>query len=86
LLGKGRQKTHEYLFWQEGKRAVRMGQWKGIGMPGDVKLYDLSRDIGEKNDLATQYPDIAKQISDIMAEAWVTPRSQQDDGRYPAPR
>jgi len=21
-----------------------------------------------------------------MAEAWVTPRSQQDDGRYPAPR
>jgi arylsulfatase A len=86
LLGKGRQKTHEYLFWQEGKRAVRMGKWKGIGMPGDVKLYDLSRDIGEKNDLAAQYPDIAKQISDIMDEAWVTPRSQQDDGRYPAPR
>jgi hypothetical protein len=25
-------------------------------------------------------------IGDIMAEAWVTPRSQQDDGRYPAPR
>jgi arylsulfatase A-like enzyme len=86
LLGKGRQETHKYLFWQEGKRAVRMGHWKGIGMPGAVKLYDLRKDIGEKNDLAEQHPDIAKQIGDIMAEAWVDPRSQQDDGRYPAPR
>ncbi len=95
LLGKGRQETHKYLFWQhiEGNidlsrevRAVRMGHWKGIGMPGAVKLYDLSTDIGEKHDLAAQHPDIAKQIGDFMAEAWVAPRSQQDDGRYPAPR
>lgn len=82
LLGKGKQKTHKYLFWQEGGRAVRMGQWKGIGMPGAVKLYDLSKDIAEKKDLAAQHPDIAKQISDFMAEAWIEPRSQQDDGKY----
>ncbi len=86
LLGKGKQETHKYLFWQEGALAVRMGQWKGIGMPGAVKLYDLSTDIGEKNDLAEQHPDIARQIGDFMAEARVAPRSQQDDCRYPAPR
>ncbi len=86
LLGKGKQETHKYLLWQEGARAVRMGHWKGIGMPGAVKLYDLSTDIGEQHDLAAQHPDIAKQIGDFMAEAWGAPCSQQDDGRYPAPR
>lgn len=87
LLGVGKQEKHKYLFWEEGGgRAVRMGYWKGIGKQGAVRLYDLSKDIGEKNDLAAQHPDIAKQIGDIMVEAWVEPRSQQDDGRYPAPR
>ena len=59
-----------------------MGKWKGIGRPGSVKLYDLSNDIGESNDLAAQHPDIAKKIGEIMAKAWVEPRRQTDDGKY----
>ncbi len=87
LLGEGQQETHPYLFWNHGNEsAVRMGHWKGIGNPGALQLYDLSTDIGEQYDLAAQHPDIARQIGDFMAEAWVAPRSQQDDGRYPAPR
>ena len=82
LLGQGKQEKHEYLFWQAGARAVRMGKWKGIGQPGKVKLYDLSKDIGEKNDLAAQYPEIAKKLGQFMADAWVEPRSQKDDGKY----
>ncbi len=82
LLGKGTQKKHEYLFWQSGARAVRMGKWKGIGQPDKVKLYDLSKDISEKNDLAAQYPDIARKLGQFMADAWVEPRSQKDDGKY----
>jgi hypothetical protein len=49
IARQGRQETHKYIFWQESKRAVRMDHWKGIGMPGVVKLYDLSKDFGEKN-------------------------------------
>ena len=82
LLGQGKQEMHEYLFWQAGARAVRMGTWKGIGQPDKVKLYDLSKDIGEKTDLAAQYPEIAKKLGQFMADAWVEPRSQKDDGKY----
>jgi len=91
LLDDRRQKTREYLYWaigskQPGKQAVRMGAWKGIGTAGGVKLYDLSTDIGEENDLAEKHPDIARKIRDIMAKAWVAPRSQQDDGKYTGER
>jgi arylsulfatase A-like enzyme len=82
LLGRGEQKRHEYLFWQAGARAVRMGKWKGIGKGGKVSLYDLSKDIGEKNDLAAQHPEIAAKLGRFMEEAWREPRSQKDDGKY----
>jgi arylsulfatase A-like enzyme len=65
-----------------GKRAIRMGKWKGLGMPGQIALYDLSNDISEENDLAAQHPDIVKQLSDYMSAAEQPPRSQQDDGKY----
>jgi arylsulfatase A-like enzyme len=87
LLATGQQKEHEYLYWaigdkQPGTQAVRMGRWKGIGGADGVKLYDLSVDVGEEHDLAAEHPDIAKKMRDIMAKAWVAPRSQQDDGKY----
>lgn len=82
LLGAGQQKKHEYLFWESRKRAVRAGKWKGIGSPGEVALYDLSNDIGENTDLAEKYPDIAAKLGRFMAEAWIEPRSQKDDGKY----
>jgi hypothetical protein len=82
LLGRGEQKKHEYLFWQAGKRAVRMGKWKGIGMPGKVALYDLEKDIGEKKDLSAEFPEIAAKLGKFMEEAWTDPRSQKDDGKY----
>ena len=82
LLAQGTQKRHEYLFWHSGQYAVRMGKWKGIGKPPKVRLYDLEKDIGEKNDLAAQHPEIAKKLSDIMAGAVTPPRSQKDDGKY----
>ena len=82
LLGRGEQKKHEYLFWVFGARAVRMGQWKAIGYHNRLKLYDLSKDIGEENDLAAEHPEIAKRMGKIMLEAHEEPRSQKDDGKY----
>jgi arylsulfatase A len=85
LLGQGAQKKHEFLFWSSGVHAVRMGKWKGIGGgrgKKGLRLYDLSKDIGEENDIAVQHPDIAKKITEIMEKEWVAPRKQTDDGKY----
>lgn len=81
LLGSGEQKQHEYLFW---KGAIRMGNWKGLGSPGKLKLYDLAKDVGEQNDLAAEHPELVNKLSAFMEQAWTEPRSQTDDGVYGA--
>ena len=85
LLGTGTQKRHEYLFWQHGNaRAARMGKWKAIrkGKTGaKVELYDLTKDIGEKNNLAEQHPDIARKMGRILDEAYAEPRPQREPKR-----
>lgn len=77
LLGRDGQKKHEFLYWEfpsyGGQQAVRLGDWKGVRQAlakGAVKteLYNLSRDIGERNDVAAQQPAVVEQIERIMAE------------------
>jgi arylsulfatase A-like enzyme len=53
------------LFWLYGesrgkKSAVRSGNWKAIqnGEDAPWELYDLSKDIGEENDLAAEKPEL----------------------------
>ncbi|RIJ50858.1 N-acetylgalactosamine-6-sulfatase [Maribellus luteus] len=75
LLG-AEQPEHPYLYWEYpeygGQQAVRIGNWKGIRKDiiktGNLKLelYDLSNDIQELNDVASEHPDIIKQMEDIM--------------------
>ena len=88
------QQPHEYLFWEHsGTRAARMGKWKAIlgkggkkgkgrkkdaPGPGGLRLYDLSKDIGEKNDVAARHPDIAAKMAKILAEAWRPPRAERE--------
>ena len=79
LMGKEKQERHEYLFWSG---AVRMENWKVVGKPGKLSLYDLSNDIGEKNDLAEKHPDIVAKLTGIMRKAWAEPRSQESEGTY----
>lgn len=77
LWGK-EQKEHDYLYWefheQNGKQAVRLNNYKGIRLNMDtnplapVELYDLSTDIGEVNDIASEHPEIVKEIETIMEE------------------
>ena len=74
LLGK-KQKEHTYLYWEffenSGEQAVRMGKWKGIRSnikKGNMKiaLFDLENDITEQKDVSIQYPNIVKQMEQIM--------------------
>lgn len=71
LLGRNtKQKKHEYLYWEHLKKmqAVRLGDWKAVRLtPGsDIELYNLAQDLGEKNNVAAQNPDILSRIEEIM--------------------
>ncbi len=78
LLGK-KQPAHKYLYWefyeQHGKQGVRMGDWKGIRLNvsrdrnAPIELYNLKDDLGEKNNVAPEHPDIVAKIVQIMDEA-----------------
>lgn len=74
------------LYWDYGHnrrfydQAVRLGDWKGIRLGKNehrFELYDLSEDIGETKDLASEHPEIVEKITAVMDSA-VTPNS-----RYP---
>ncbi len=73
LIGEGEQAEHEFLYWEfyegESAQAVRMGSWKGVRKPmfsGQIELYDLSRDPGEKYNIARSAPKVVEAIEAIM--------------------
>jgi arylsulfatase A-like enzyme len=67
------------LYWEFHERgfaqAVRWRNWKAVrpkngGIRGaPVELYDLSEDLGERNDLAARRPDIAARMIRLIDEA-----------------
>ena len=61
-------------------QAVRMGNWKAVRpKPGaPLELYDLSKDIAEKNDVAARFPNIVKKMEAICRTARQAPRPQKD--------
>jgi arylsulfatase A len=85
LLGR-RQKRHEYLYWEFFERgfqqAVRLGDWKGVKPAHDkpIELYNLARDRGEQEDVASKNAKVTARIEAIMKSArtqsalwWRTP-------------
>ncbi len=79
LLGQENQEPHEYLYWEfherGGRIAIRKGNWKAVkydvvkNPDRPIELYDLSKDIGETNDLAKQHPEIIAEMERLFAEA-----------------
>jgi arylsulfatase A-like enzyme len=76
LTGKGDQKKHPHLFWEfyegGGKKAVLKGKWKGIRLntfrkpDGPIELYDITKDISEQKNLASEHPEIVADMAKIM--------------------
>ncbi|MHC4507545.1 MAG: arylsulfatase [Planctomycetota bacterium] len=66
-----RQKDHEYLYWEySGQTAVRWKNWKAYKpRKGPWALYDLSRDIEEKDNVAAQNPGILDRMTRYAAQA-----------------
>ncbi len=80
LLGRVQdQQQHDYLFWefyeQGGKRAVRMGRWKGIQEnvkkepDGPIRLYDLDTDLQEQHDLSGEHPELVAKVKQLFEQS-----------------
>jgi arylsulfatase A-like enzyme len=75
LLAEGPQKQHDFLYWEFHERGfqqgARMGDWKAVrAKQGEcLELYDLGKDIGEKDNIAAQHPDIVERLERYLAGA-----------------
>lgn len=79
LLNKGKQKEHDYLYWEfyemGGRRAVLQGDWKAVqydvkkNPDGPIMLFNLAEDPGEENDLAADYPEKIAKFRELIDEA-----------------
>jgi len=61
------------MFWRisiptRQQRAVRRGDWKLLVDGDDLLLYNLRTDIGERNDLAAQRPDLVAALRPLLSE------------------
>lgn len=73
--------AHDTYFWRFGQEwAVREQNWKltNIESGGNPSLFDMTTDPGESIDLATQHPEIVKQ----MTEEWKDWNRQNIDPRW----
>lgn len=73
LTGKQANDPHKILFWQGGENRpvyARMGDWK-LTAPLDTtapSLFNLTKDIAEKQDIAIQNPEITKEMLGLVEE------------------
>ena len=83
LLGK-HQPARPFLYREftgyGGQQAVWMGDWKGVRQrmlrkgtkdPLKIELYNLKTDIGEKNDVASEHPEVVEKLRKLMAQQHV---------------
>lgn len=68
LTGKSKAAPHDVLCWRNGDNAaVRKGNWKLFKGGYHYWLFDLSKDIGEQNDLAKDRPEIVDRLKKEFA-------------------
>jgi arylsulfatase A len=100
LLG-GKQEPRPFLYRESpgygGQQCVRVGDWKALRRnlnpgpkaldqkPGEIELYDLASDPGEKNDVASKNPEVVARLRAIMERQHVKsdlfPMRALDGGR-----
>jgi arylsulfatase len=78
VLKGGQREGHPLLAWAtSGSRAVRVGSWKLVSLPGQPwELYDLSRDRTELNNLAHEQPQRVKEMARLF-DQWHANRAGQ---------
>jgi arylsulfatase A-like enzyme len=78
FLKGGAAPQREYFYWELHEaghpiQAIRFGNWKAVrnGPVAPLELYDLSKDEGEKNDLAASQPELVAKAAALMKQARV---------------
>lgn len=85
LMGNKNQKKHEYLYWEYTRKgvasqAVRIDNFKVVrndGINSPVEVYNLDTDIGERDNIADKFPEVASLALNIFKEAHI------DNRHYP---
>jgi arylsulfatase A-like enzyme len=90
LLGKA-QPQHEYLYWEfherGGRKALRKGDWKLVQYDvfnpekTTTELYNLAADIGEEKNVATENPEVVKELLTLINSA----RIESEDFPFQSP-
>ena len=78
LSGHGEPSQHAYLYWWwSGNQAVRSGKWKALYQhQQDLaywQLFDVEKDPGEQQDLASAHPEVLTRLKDLARQARVPP-------------
>lgn len=71
LEGKGKRARRDF-FWEcvaNDGRAARVDNWKWVESRRGGGLFDLARDVGEKNDLSEERPDVLRMVK-ARWQAW----------------
>lgn len=88
----GTQRAHDHLYWELPRyqnsafvaepvfQAMRRGNLKAVRPRGkaELEVYDLARDIGEKNNLAGSRPELVADFEKRLKAARTEPREQKD--------
>ena len=75
ILGKEQTTGDRFLYWEfyEGgfRQAVRWRNYKAVrpGLDKPLEIYDLAKDLGETNDIATENPKIVKKFETYLKSA-----------------
>ena len=79
MITEGSDSPHSEIFWEMHKQtAVRRGNWKlvmngqlveGVPVEDDIHLTDLTLDMGERQNLKDEYPELTTDLIS-MAESW----------------
>lgn len=88
LLGRGRQRKHDYLYWEteskSGWQTLRQGDWKihrqFVAEPAKttVALYHLKDDIAEATDVSAVHPDMTRKLEKLLATARTVPQGNSE--------
>jgi arylsulfatase A-like enzyme len=69
LKGEKKGNPHRTLFWSNGpNKAMRMGKWKLVKSGAYAWLFDLSKDLGETNNLADEKPEVLDILQGALEE------------------
>ena len=94
LTGKKKGNVRDYVYWfnagnsqrNRNIQSVRFGKWRLYrSLPEDAwRLYDLSKDPREENDVASEFPEVLKQLEQQHSEwAQTLPPMYDFDNRLP---